>query len=244
MAPANTYSDARFAAMISLPPMLSIVIPTLNAAGDLERSLPVVFSTDALSLEVIVADGGSSDGTAQVALKHGARLIETAPGRGSQLAAGARAATGEWLLFLHADTLLARGWAEAAAAFAANDGNRRRAAVFRFALDDDGQPARRMERLVAWRTRVLGLPYGDQGLLIGSDFYTDLGAFKSLPLMEDVDMIRRIGRTRLALLDFAAVTSAERFQRGGYILRPLWNLLCLGLYFLGIPAKWTARVYD
>lgn len=229
--------------MIPLPSMLSIVIPTLNAAGALERSLPAVFSAGALPIEVIVADGGSIDGTAQVALEYGARLIEAAPGRGSQLAAGAEAATGEWLLFLHADTILARSWAETAAAFAADNGNRRRAAVFRFALDDDGGPARRMERLVAWRTRVLGLPYGDQGLLIGGDFYTDLGGFKPLPVMEDVDMIRRIGRRRLASLDIAAVTSAERFRRGGYFLRPLRNLFCLGLYFLGVPAPRIARIY-
>ena len=230
--------------MISLPSMLSIVIPTLNAARDLERSLSAAFSAGALPIEVIIADGGSSDGTAQMALKHGARLIEAMPERGSQLAAGAQAATGEWLLFLHADTLLAPGWAEAAAAFAADGGNHRRAAVFRFALDDDGQPARRMERLVAWRTRVLGLPYGDQGLLIGRNFYTDLGAFKSLPLMEDVDMIRRIGRRRLDYLPVGAVTSAVRFRDGGYYLRPLRNLACLTLFFAGIPPHLIGRLYQ
>ena len=95
-----------------------------------------------------------------------------------------------------------------------------------------------------WRARALGLPYGDQGLLLERQFYEDIGGFKPLPLMEDVDMARRIGKRNLIALDVPAVTSAARYREGGYIARPLRNLTCLGLYFLGLPPALIARLYD
>ncbi len=191
----------------------------------------------------MVADGGSSDGAAAAAERRVARLLRSPAGRGRQLAAGAGAAKGDWFLFLHADTVLAPGWAAAARRFTEDGSNRERAAAFRFALADGRPSARRIERLVAWRCRNLGLPYGDQGLLIGRDFYDSLGGFRPIPLMEDVDLIRRIGRRRLVLLEVAAVTSAERFRRGGYWARPLRNLFCVGLFFLGLPPRLIARIY-
>ena len=95
------------------------------------------------------------------------------------------------------------------------------AAVFRLRLDD-GAPAAR--RLVAWRTRALGLPYGDQGLLIPSALYRSLGGYGPIPLMEDVDIVRRLGRKRIVLLDADAITSAERYRRAGYLGRSARNL--------------------
>ena len=157
--------------------------------------------------------------------------------------AGAAAAHGPWLLFLHADTRLQAGWDRAVADFVSDPANGRRAAVFAFALDDPAPAARRVERLVAWRNRAWALPYGDQGLLIGSDFLDELGGFAPLPLMEDVDMVRRIGRSRLVHLPVTATTSAERYRRGGYLARPLRNLACLGLYFAGLPPRWIGRIY-
>ena len=225
-------------------PGLSIVIPALNAGAVLARTLAAVApSRPEPGREVLVVDGGSSDGTAAVARRHGARVIETAPGRGGQLAEGARQALGAWLLFLHADTVLADGWSEAVSAYCAEPANRERAATFRFALDDGARAARRLEAIVAWRTRRLGLPYGDQGLLISRPLYDALGGFRPLVLMEDVDMVRRIGRRRLDALDVAAVTSAVRYRQGGYLRRSALNLFCLGLYFLGVPPREIARLY-
>ena len=133
--------------------MLSVVIPTLNAAAQLADTFERMRAAD----EIVVADGGSTDETAAVAERHGARLIVAPQGRGSQLAAGAEAARGDWLLFLHADTLPGRRWRAAVEAhIAAAPGE---AACFRFRLDDRAWQARWIERGVAARVRLLALPY-------------------------------------------------------------------------------------
>lgn len=215
--------------------MLSVVIPTLNAAATLAGTLELVAGAD----ELIVVDGGSTDGTEALAVRIGARVVKAARGRGGQIAAGVAAARGEWLLLLHADTRLGMGWREARRLRPAED----RAYDFRFALDCDDPRARRLERLVAWRSRVLGLPYGDQGLLIHRGLLRSVGGMRALPLMEDVDLARRLGRQRLVGLDVAAVTSAAKWQRDGWYWRSLRNLLCLGLYFVGVPPRAIARLY-
>ena len=223
--------------------MLSIIIPALNAAGRLEGVLKTLFAS-AADKEVIVADGGSADATREIAERLGARVIKCVRGRGAQMACGAAAAKGDRLLFIHADTVPGAGWDEAVARYVADPGNLRRAAVFRLRLDDASPAARRLERLVAWRSRVLGLPYGDQGLLISRVFYDELGGFRAIALMEDVDIVCRIGKSRLDILDVVVVTSAERYRTGGYLLRPLRNMLCLGLYFLGLPPRLIAKIYE
>ncbi len=225
---------------------LSVVIPALDAARTLPAALAALEPARARELlgEVVVADGGSIDGTAAVAEAAGARVVQAPRGRGAQLAAGATAARGDWLLFLHADTRLDSAWCAAAESFIANPANRMCAGYFSYRLDDAAGGARRLEHIVAWRSRVLGLPYGDQGLLLARDFYQSIGGFPPLVLMEDVALARRIGRRRLVALDAAALTSAARYRRDGYASRTLRNLLCLSLYFAGAPPRLIARLYE
>ncbi len=216
--------------------MISVVIPTLNAEAGLGRTL------DSLSShrveEIIVADGGSADGTCALATSRGARLVIGAPGRGPQQRAGAAAARAPYLLFLHADTALEAGWCEEAAAFIAAPGAGERAAAFRFALDDADWRARVLERAVAARCALFALPYGDQGLLISRNFYEALGGHEPAPLFEDVALARRIGKARMTMLASRAVTSADAWRRAGYGRASARNLVLLSRYLAGAdPAK-------
>jgi rSAM/selenodomain-associated transferase 2 len=224
---------------------LSIVIPALDAAALLPPCLAALEEGRCVGLvhEVVVVDGFSRDGTRDIAASLGARVIDAPRGRGTQLAAGAAAARGDWLLFLHADTVLAPGWSRQVDAFVQQGENAGGAAYFRLRLDDAGWRARTIERGVAWRCRRLGLPYGDQGLLLPAEFYRALGGFRAVPLMEDVDLVRRIGRRRLTALDATATSSAARYRHDGYVRRVLRNLCCLALYYLGVPPCLIVRLY-
>jgi rSAM/selenodomain-associated transferase 2 len=229
---------------------LLTILPTLNAAhslGDVFESLAEGESAR-LNAGWLVADGGSSDATLEVARRAGAHVVTGPRGRGAQLAAGAEAAARlsapeDWYLFLHADTRLHPGWTGPVRHFMAKNADRQRAGYFKFALGDDSPKARRLERAVAWRCKVFALPYGDQGLLVSRRFYEALGGYKPWPLFEDVDMVRRIGRGRLEPLKLPAVTSAQRFLADGYTKRSLKNLTLLARYYLGAAPQVLARAY-
>ncbi len=217
---------------------LAVVIPTLNAAHTLPSTLERV---RAVAAEIVVADGGSIDGTPELARSAGALVLTVSPNRGAQLAAGVAAAGAPWLLLLHADTMLAAGWASAARAHIRQ--GPARAGYFRFALASADPRARWLEWAVAWRCHLLALPYGDQGLLLHRDLLDAVGGIRPLPVMEDVDLVRRLGRGRLSSLAVPAVTSAAKWERDGWGRRSMRNLLCLSLWFAGIPPERIARLY-
>ncbi|MBP2312267.1 TIGR04283 family arsenosugar biosynthesis glycosyltransferase [Azospirillum soli] len=218
---------------------VAVIIPTLNAAPLLPATLAAL---DGFG-RVVVADGGSADSTRDLARAAGALVVKAPRGRGPQLVAGAAATDAPWLLFLHADTRLGVGWRDAVERFIAKPESTDRAAYFRLRFASEHPSARRIERLAAWRARRLGLPYGDQGLLIARSLYEALGGYRPLPLMEDVDFVRRIGRNRLVELPAEAVTAATRYERDGWWARPARNLACLSLYFAGVPPRLIKRMY-
>ncbi len=224
--------------------MISVVIPTLNAERSLAYCLArlVPGAMTGLVREVVIADGGSSDETLRIANATGANFVTAPRGRGSQLAAGAEAARSDWLLFLHADTVLDPGWESEVAEFIERAGPDR-AAAFRFALDDFGRAARRLEKLVALRCWLFGLPYGDQGLLISKRLYRKIGGYRPMPLMEDVDIVRRLRARNIVMLRARAVTRSAKFRERGYFARSAKNLGLLALYFLRVPPRVLARLY-
>lgn len=227
--------------------MISVIIPTFDAAHDLPATLCALVpaAADGLVREVIVSDGGSQDETLIIAEAMGCGIVRADKGRGTQLAAGAAQARGPWLLFLHADTLPGPGWEQEVSTFIerADKQGDDRAACFTFALDGFGMKARLLEGMVALRCVVFALAYGDQGLLIRLSHYRRLGGFRQIPLMEDVDLVRRIGRRNLHILRTKAITSARRYENDGYVRRSLRNLSCLALYLLGASPEALTRRY-
>jgi glycosyltransferase involved in cell wall biosynthesis len=206
--------------------MISVVIPTLNHERALARCFDALIPAAVRGVvrDVIVADGGSSDGTLGIADAAGAHIVAAGKLRGEQLHVGAGMARAEWLLFLHPETQLEPGWDQEVESFLAQEmPERPRAACFRFALDGFGGEARRDEAKANLRTWLLGLPYGDQGLLIPRRLYRQLGGYRALSRLEDVDLVRRIGRRRLIALRSRAVNLAR--PRGsvarGFILSVL-----------------------
>lgn len=228
--------------------MISVVIPTLDAEATLGDTLTALIPAvvEGVVREVVIVDGGSKDRTLRIADAAGATIVKTTAGRGAQLSAGAATARGNWLLFLHADTVLEAGWTREAAQLMERVDTGKwpvTAAAFRFALDDLGMMPRLVEAIVGLRAGILKLPYGDQGLLLPRTLYAEIGGYRDLPLMEDVDIVRRIGRRRIVVLRTPAITSAAKFKRDGYIVRMARNLSCLALYSVGAPARLIRRVY-
>lgn len=225
-----------------MPAPLSIVIPTLDAAAELAGSASALMEgvETGLVRELVISDGGSGDETARVARHLGAVWVAGPAGRGGQLARGARASSAPWMLFLHADTQLAPGWAAAVLEHM----NRRpdRAAYFRLTFRSEARAARIVAGWANWRARALGLPYGDQGLLISRALYEAVGGYPEQPLMEDVEIVRAL-QGRLDELPVRALTSAARYETEGWLRRGARNLVTLLRYRLGESPERLARRY-
>lgn len=217
---------------------LAVVVPTLDEADNLRRLLPeLVPAFD----EVVVSDGGSADGSAEVARALGARVVVGPAGRGGQLRRGADASTGDALLFLHADTRLPPGAPELVRrALAAG------AVGGAFLLRFDRRPPLLAlgEKLIAWRTRWTRLPLGDQAQFVTRAAYDALGGYRDWPLLEDLDFARRLKRHgRVALVDAPVTTAARRYQRAGIVATIARNWLIWVLFACGVSPRRLARLY-
>ena len=222
--------------------LVSVIVPTWNEAERIGALLDVL-AAETTPHEIIVADGGSPDGTARLAERRGARVLTAPRGRGPQLKAGAEAAAGDVLLFLHADTVLSPGSLAALVAALSADS----AAIggnFRV-LFDGGDRFSRWQTAWYARIRQLGLYYGDSGMFLRRSAYDRLGGIKALPLMEDYDLNRRMERLgpTLCLTDVPLTTSSRKF-RGRHPVAVVWQWVAThALYHLGVSPKRLERWY-
>ena len=223
--------------------MLSVVIPTRNAGPRFGAVLAALVpgAMEGLVKEVVIADGGSQDRTLELAEEAGCRIVACEPGRGGQLRAGCAAARADWLLALHADTLPGHGWVEAVGDHVSVHPDK--AGYFRHRFDDPSAAARVWEAGIALRCRLFAAPYGDQGLLVSRRLYDEAGGFPDWPLLEDLALVRRLGRRRLRPLDAAVLTAADRYRRDGWVGRTLRNQAILLRWALGAAPEDLARRY-
>lgn len=218
-------------------PELSIIVPTLNEASRIGGLI------DALRVpgtEVIVADGGSTDDTREIAASHGARVTLAQRGRGPQMNAGAAMARGTRLLFLHADTTLPKDFL--CIVIATLEDQSVTLGAFRFKLDRDSALLRAVELTVSFRCAAFRMPYGDQAFFMRRSAFSQIGGFASIPLMEDIDLVRRARKAgRVVVVNSAATTSARRWDAAGVLRMTAINQACVLAYSLGAsPAQLAA----
>lgn len=217
---------------------ISVIIPTLNEESALEHTLKSIGQ----GVEIIVADAGSSDSTIKVANRFTDKIIISEKGRGAQMDRGAREATGDIFLFLHADTRLPDDWKEKVAE-ALKDA-KVVGGGFRLKIDSKGFFFRIIEAMVNLRSRYLGLVYGDQAIFAKKDAFLAVSGFKGLPLMEDVDLTGRLKKQgKGVLLDTEVITSPRQWERKGVLRTTLRNWMFLSLYYLGVSPERLYKKY-
>ncbi|MGD2294946.1 MAG: TIGR04283 family arsenosugar biosynthesis glycosyltransferase [Candidatus Aminicenantes bacterium] len=219
---------------------LSIVIPTLDEKVHLGQTLERIGQLS--DGEVIVIDGGSKDDTVSIAEEWGAKVIRTRPNRGEQMNRGAREASGDILLFLHADTLLSEDYPRLIREAMNESGVV--GGAFAWKVEPSTPILRYLELNVAWRTRIFRMPYGDQAYFVRTSVFREIGGYANIPLMEDVEFIRRLRKAgKLVFISKPVVTSPRRYEKFGPVRTALRNKLALFGYYLGIPPDRLAKFY-
>lgn len=223
-----------------MPERISIIIPTLNEIETLPLALHS--TRQAVEVERIVVDGGSRDGTPDVAAAHQARVISFDSGRGRQMNAGAAAASGEVLLFLHADTRLPHGFDRHVRRLIQEPGVS--AGAFRLHIDSAERSLRLIEFGANWRSRWMQAPYGDQAIFVRASLFRQIGGFPDIPIMEDFELVRRLRRRgRISLAPAFVTTSARRWRQLGVWRTTLLNQGAILAYYLGVEPSRIACWY-
>ena len=223
-------------------PILSIIIPVLNEATIIQSILSRL--QDDVVIEIIVVDGGSRDNTFELAQAEGVQVILSPQrGRANQMNAGAEVATGDILLFLHADTQLPPDYLNIIKDTLAQP--EAIAGAFELAIDGDNQSLRWVEIMVKLRSRWCSLPYGDQAIFLSRTVFEEMGGFADLPIMEDFELIQRLKKQgRIAIATAAVLTSSRRWQKLGVFKTTLINQLIILGYYLKVPPKQLRRLYN
>ena len=219
---------------------LSVIIPTLNEAPLIARAIERAVALG--PCEIVIADGGSSDSTVQIARQKGQHVVVTESGRGVQQNAGARQAQGDLLLFLHVDTWLEPQAAAQLQQIACDPDVR--VGAFRQKISSPRPIYRWIEKGNAVRARCWGMPYGDQGIFVRRDTFFELGGFPEVPIMEDVIFMRKFRRrTRVVLLPGPLHVSPRRWEQTGPLIQTVRNWGLLVAERVGVPPFRLARWY-
>ncbi|WP_445626865.1 TIGR04283 family arsenosugar biosynthesis glycosyltransferase [Nostoc sp. DSM 114167] len=219
---------------------ISIIIPAINEAGNIKKAIATTQAN--LNIEVIVIDGGSSDDTVAIAQSLNVKVISSSPGRAVQMNAGAVAASGEILLFLHADTRLPTGFDEMIRTALQQPGIV--AGAFKLRIDASLLSLRWVEWGVNVRSHFYQMPYGDQAIFLTKEVFQKIGSFPELPIMEDFELMRRLKRIgRIVIIPTPVVTSARRWLQKGVLKTTLLNQIVIIAYLLGVSPERICRWY-
>ncbi|MGL4622517.1 TIGR04283 family arsenosugar biosynthesis glycosyltransferase [Chroococcidiopsis sp.] len=219
---------------------ISIIIPAVNEARVIEKTL--ASTQTGTNVEVIVVDGGSQDDTVAIASGWGAKVLSIPKGRAKQMNFGAATATGEILLFLHADTRLPLGFDAMVRATMVKPNAI--AGAFRLQIDSPLSSLRLIEWGVNWRSRLLQMPYGDQAIFLRSSVFHQLGNFPDLPMMEDFELMCQLRRRgRIVILPTSVLTSPRRWLEQGVCQTTIKNQIAVISYLLGVSPKKIAAWY-
>ena len=213
---------------------ISIIIPTFNEAANIENA--IASTQPSTNVELIVVDGGSQDDTVSIAKSLGVKIILSPPGRASQMNAGAMAATSDILLFLHADTRLPAGFDNMVRS--ALQQPQTVAGAFTLRIDADNWALRWVEKGVNWRSHFYQMPYGDKAIFLTTEIFHKIGNLPNLPIMEDLELIRRLKRTgNITIIPVPVITSARRWLKKGVFHTTLLNQIVIIAYFLGVSPE-------
>lgn len=219
---------------------ISIIIPVLNETKTIAQTIST--AQTATDIEIIVVDGGSNDGTVELAQSLDVQLISTFPGRATQMNQGAMAATGDILIFLHGDTLLPPGFDRLVREALLNANTI--AGAFELGIRGTERSLRIVEKMVNWRSRYLQIPYGDQGIFLKAKIFQEVGGFPEIPIMEDFELIRQLRKKgRIAIVSVPVLTSGRRWQKLGVLKTTIINQIVIIAYLLGVSPEILAQWY-
>ncbi len=219
---------------------ISVIIPTLNEESNIANTLATVMGFD--NVEIIVVDGGSTDGTVDIARDHNVKVMSGPQRKAVQMNLGSMVAGGEFIVFLHADTVMPDGWIDHVYRELQRQGVV--AGAFRLRIDCNRWSMRLIELLANFRSRRLGMPYGDQAIFIKADIFRAVGRFVNQPIMEDFELMRRLSKSgKVSIAPAAILTSARRWEKRGIWATTLINQVIIVAYSLGISPKLLARFY-
>ncbi len=219
---------------------ISVIIPTLNEALILEKSIAEISRHS--PHEIIIADGGSKDGTLDIAEKFGLGVVVGPPGRALQMNAGAKRATGDVLFFLHADSRVdAKSYQKMVAVM---EQENKVGGAFSLAIDSEKPSLKIISSFATLRAKHLNLVFGDQAIFVQTDVFHEIGGFSLLPICEDLDFYRRLmAKGPTVILEEKAFTSARRWVAEGYFFTSLRNSVITTLFLLGFPPRILSKWY-